>query len=213
MNKHLYADEIRLKIGYNNYESILAAAREHKFDGNQVTNFTKMLGRKVGRGHMRRMEKGHASDKLEMRRILSDYYHETMHSMTSEDAIETLAIYVEDYLKVPNLLTAVNYSGTGQLQISEQRETSENPDLRRFMDLCPLMQRLQQEASGKHNQGAPQKNTEVSPKEAKDLHAPRQRHFAPDSLSQLEAGLVPSQVSSSPSIISIPIDGHQRFSR
>ena len=185
MNKHLYEDEItdqiRLKIGYNNYESILTAASEHKFDGNQVANFTKMLGKKVGRGHTRRMrqkKRGHASDISEMKRILSDYYCETMHDMTSEDAIETLAICVEDYLKVPNLLTA----GKRKLPPSSQEQrarsiscqTSEDPDLRRFMD---------EYSETVHN---------------KDPDAPGQRFCTPGTLSHLAAEL-PRTLSSSPS--------------
>ena len=107
MSKYLYVDEVRLKIGSNNYESILAAASAHKFDRNQFDTFAKMLGDKVGGEHLRRMEeKGHNCDDHEMKRILSDHYCEKMCDMTTEDAVEELNVIIGDYLKIPDVLTA-----------------------------------------------------------------------------------------------------------
>ena len=107
MSKYLYVDEVKLKIGSKNYDRILAAASAHKFDKNQFATFAKMLGDKVGGGHLMRMEeKGHNCDEHEMKRILSDHYCEKMLDMTTEDAVEELTFIIEDYLKIPHVLTA-----------------------------------------------------------------------------------------------------------
>ena len=169
MSKHLYEDEIRLKIGYKNYESILAAAGEHRFDEHQVANFARMLGgNAVDTVHLRANNFG----EYEMKQILSDYYCEKMCEMTTEDAIEELTVIIEDYLKIPHVLTA-GTSRTGILPASSQ----EDPNLRRFMDEYSEMV---------HN---------------KNPDAPGQRFCTQETLSHLATEL-PTTLSSSPANIS-----------
>ena len=171
-----------LKIGFNNYESILAAVSEHKFDKKKFETFARMLGHKVSDNHVGRMKRGRDCDEHEMRLILYDHYCETMRHMTTENAVEVLATLIEDIFDIPDVMTVPQTKASAY-----SRETSEDPDLRRFMDVYPEMLEVV------HN---------------KDPNAPGQRFFTPDTLSHLEAELGPTKQSSSPSNIS-----SDRFSR
>ena len=82
------------------YDRILENAKACQYDKVRVGRFAYQLPEEgVYREHCARMKSGKPCDENEVKQILSDFVREELCHMTLEDAIETVAVLSEDYLK------------------------------------------------------------------------------------------------------------------
>ena len=163
-------------------------------DRNQVKKFAKMLGGKVADEHSRRTESGKHCDEYEIKRMLSDYYYEKMSDVTSEGAVDTLALLLEDFLKASTARTSgerikreVSWSidiGSVDVKIdldemlASLKEAGKHYDLRQCMDVIA-------DSNSNDNEGSREFQSYIESRQ-KDPDAPRQRSYPLDQLSKVD---------------------------
>ena len=85
-----YNEEVKKKLGDDNYNSILDAAKSHKINKNHMRDLAYSLGQNIGGDHLRRVEGNGKCNEYEIRQILCHFYSEEMFGMSSEDAVKKL---------------------------------------------------------------------------------------------------------------------------
>ena len=73
-----FNEDLKRKLGYENYNRILDAVKSHKIDEKQMRDFAYSLGPNIGGSHARRMKHKGECDQYEIRQILCMFYRDEM---------------------------------------------------------------------------------------------------------------------------------------
>ena len=123
------------------YDRVLENAKACQYDKVRVGRFAyQMPGEGIYREHCARMKSGKPCDENEVKQILSDFVREELCNMTLEDAIETVAVLSEDYLKralTPRTrIISIGHDAESEIVIgtTSTSAVNQNLNLREHMD-------------------------------------------------------------------------------
>ena len=110
LTRNMGKDDKQVKkiMGVDSWETIMSEVRKGSLSAQNMNEIAALLHETVGGNHLRRMEKNRPCDCAEMRKILSDWYNETMFNYNSKRAVNELAgVLRSQTVNLPRIASAV----------------------------------------------------------------------------------------------------------